>query len=326
MGSVVAYAIATPLRVASQQPNRLPRVALVYGNSLADIAGADPPDSRARAFVHALRDLGLVEGRNILIERRAPEGRPERLPALMQEVVGTGVDVIVTFGGPGVTAAQRATDRIPIVGVVDAVLDTGLIDSLARPGRNLTGIGENSAAIHGKRLQILKETAPAISRVAVFTYRPLSGPRARWRVETDTAAAAIALDVLWLGVNTPEDVDAAFSTIVREHADALYVLSTYVTHPQRERIADFAIKQHLSSIGSRDGVTAGMLLSYEADNTEEMRRAAVMVKKILDGTKPADLPFEQPTKYSLVINLKTAKALGITIPQSLLLRADEVIR
>jgi hypothetical protein len=136
-------------------------VAFVYGSSPSDIAGTDPPDPRARAFVHGLRDLGLVDGRNIAIERRAVEGRPERLPALMQQVVWMGVDVIVTLGGPGVTAAQRATDRIAIVGVVDSVVDTGLVDSLARPGRNLTGIGENSAAIHGKRLQILKETAPA---------------------------------------------------------------------------------------------------------------------------------------------------------------------
>jgi len=232
----------------------------------------------------------------------------------------------VTFGGPGVRAAQSATDRIAIVAVVDGVLDTGTVESLRRPGRNLTGIGENSSAIEGKRLQILKEAAPAISRVAVITYRPLPGTRPSWRVELDAAARAMRLDVLWLGADAPDELDAAFTAIVRERADALYTTSTFVTHPHRQRIADFALKQRLPSIGSPDGAAAGMLLAYAADNTEVMRRASLMVKRILDGAKPAELPFEQPTKYSLLINLKTAVALGLAIPQSLLMRADEVIR
>ena len=234
-----------PVRAMGQRANRLPRVALVYGASLAEISGADPTDLRARAFMHGLRDQGLVEGRDISIERRAVEGRPERLPTLMQQVVDVGVDVIVTFGGPGVRAAQSATDRIAIVAVVDGVLDTGTVESLRRPGRNLTGIGENSSAIEGKRLQILKEAAPAISRVAVITYRPLPGTRPSWRVELDAAARAMRLDVLWLGADAPDELDAAFTAIVRERADALYTTSTFVTHPHRQRIADFALKQRL---------------------------------------------------------------------------------
>jgi putative ABC transport system substrate-binding protein len=322
--SVAACAALGPLRALGQQTNKLPRVALVFGAvPVAEMAGADPPNIRARAFVHGLRDLGLVEGRNIIIERRSAEARgPERLAALMQEVVGLGVAVIVTTGSPGSRAAQNATDRIPIVGVVDNALETGLVASLARPGRNFTGIGDNSAAMDGKRLQILKQAAPAISRVAAITYHPLPGPRPKWRIDMDAAARSMGLNVLWLGVNVPEDFEAAFATIVRERADALYVFSTHVNYAQQPRIADFALKHRLPSVGFPE---TGMLLSYEADFNDMMRRAAGYVKKILDGAKPADLPFEQPTKYALVINMKTARALGLTIPQSLLARADDLI-
>jgi putative ABC transport system substrate-binding protein len=323
--SVAACGALAPLHALGQRTNQLPRIALVFGGvPVADMAGADPANIRARAFVHRLRDLGLVEGRNIIIERRSAEARgPERMAALMQEVVGLGVAVIVTTGGPGSRAAQNATDRIPIVGVVDYALETGLVASLARPGRNFTGIGENSAAIDGKRLQILKQAAPAISRVAVITYHPLPGPQPKWRIDIETAARSMGLNVLWLGVNVPEEFEATFATIVRERADALYVFSTHVNYAHQPRIADFALKHRLPSMGFPE---AGMLLSYEADFNEMMRRAADYVKRILEGAKPADLPFEQPTKYALVINLKTAKAIGLTIPQSLLARADELIQ
>jgi putative ABC transport system substrate-binding protein len=289
------------------------------------MAGPDPAHPRPRAFVQALRDLGLVDGRNIIIERRSAEGRIDRLDAIMQEMVGLGVDVIMTTGGPGVKAAQRATERIPIVAVIDNALSSGFIDSMARPGGNFTGIGENSPAIDGKRLQLLKEVAPAISRVAVLGYRPLPGPRAKWRDELDTAARSMRLGVLWLGADGPEELDAALGTIVRDRPDALYALSTAVNFAYRQRIGEFALKQRLPSIGPPEA-DAGMLLSYEADFLEMMRRAAVLVKKILDGAKPSDLPFEQPTKYLFVINLKVAKAIGLTIPPNVLLRADEVIR
>jgi len=317
--TLLAPAGATGQRIAPAS-----RVALVFGAvPLAEIVGPEPIHPYARTFVHALQDLGFVEGRNVIIERRSAEGRPERMAALMHEIVALRVDVIVTTGGPGVRAALRATDRIAIVGLVDDVLETAIIESLSRPGRNLTGIGDNSPSIYGKNLQLLKEAAPAISRVAVIGYRPLPGPRAQRNVETEVAARRLGLDLLWLGVDAPEDFDAAFATMIREHADALYALGTHVNYAYRDRIGDFALKQRLPSIGILD---SSMLLSYESDFIENIRRAAALVKKILDGAKPADLPFEQPTNYRLVIDLKTAKAIGITIPQSLLLRADEVIQ
>jgi putative ABC transport system substrate-binding protein len=320
---VAAGAVLASARAAGQRADRLPRVALVYGTSRAEITGTDPADPRTRAFVHGLRDIGLIDGRNIVVERRSVDGQPERLPALMREVVDAGVDVIVTFGGPGVRAATQATNRIPIVAFVDNPLDTGVVDSLARPGHNVTGVGESN--LDGRRLQILKEIAPTITRVAVMAYRPLPGPRPGWRVELDAAARALRLEIVWVGVDAAAELETALATIVRERADAIHVGSTYVSHPQRHRIADFALKQRLPSIGFPDGVVAGMLLRYTADNADQMRRVAVLVKKILDGAKPADLPFQQPERFTLTINLKTAKALGLTIPQSLLLLPHEFI-
>jgi putative ABC transport system substrate-binding protein len=287
------------------------------------MAGADPSHPLAREFVHALRDAGLVEGRNIIIERRSAEGQGlQRILELMQEVVSLNVDVIVTTG-PGVRAAKDATDRIPIVGVVDNPLDSELIDSLARPGHNITGFGASSPAIYGKELQLLKEAAPTISRVAMIGWRRSAEPRRSSRVEAEIAARELRLSLLWLGVDKPEQFEAAFAAITRERADALIAQGTHVNYAHRQRIADFALKRRMPSLGFAD---AGMLMDYGADDVEGLRRAAVFVRKILDGAKPADLPFEQPTKYLLAINLRTAKALGITIPQSLLARADEVIQ
>lgn len=321
--SIAAVAALASLRATSQQTKRLPRVALVFGSvPAAEMAGKDPLHPYARAFVHALRDLGLVDGRNIVLVRRSSEGHPDRLPALMEELVRGDVDVIVTTG-PGVRAAKRATDRIAIVGVVTNPLDTGAIDTLARPGGNVTGIGQDSPEMSGKQLQILKEAAPAISRVAVITYSPSPGPRARWRVEMDAAARSLRLELLWLGADKPEDLDAAFATIVRERADALYADGNHVNYAQRQRIADFALKQRLPSFGFAE---EGMLLSYWDDLADNLRRAAGYVKKILDGAKPGDLPFEQSNKFTLTINMKTAKALGLVISPSLLLRADEKIQ
>ena len=322
--SAVTCGVLLSTRATGQQPKRLPRVALVLGVvPPAEMAGADPPHPFALAFVHALRDVGLVDGRNIVIERRSAEGRGiEHMKELMQEVVSLNVDVIVTTG-PGVSAAKNATDRIPIVGLVDNPLDTGLIDSLPRPGHNITGFGESSPAIYGKQLQLLKEAAPAISRVAVVGWHQSAEPSRRSRVEAEAAARDLRLKLLWLGVDKPEEFDEAFAAIVRERGDALIAIGTHVNYAHRRRIADFALKQRMPSLGFAD---AGMLMDYGADVVEGFRHAAVFVKKILDGAKPAELPFEQPTKYLLTINLRTAKVLGITIPQSLLARAGEVIQ
>jgi putative ABC transport system substrate-binding protein len=318
----IVAALAT-VRATGQQAHRLPRVALVFGSvPLKEMTGSDPVHPYARAFVHGLRDLGLVDGRDIVLVLRSSEGYLDRLPVLMEEVVRQGVDVIVTTGA-GVRAAKRATDRIAIVGVVGNALDTGAIGSFARPGGNVTGIGQDNPEVYGKQLQLLKEVAPAISRVAVIASSPLDGPRARWRGEMDKAARALRLELLWLSADKPEDLNAAFERIVREHADALYADGNHVNYAQRQRIADFALKQRLPSFGF---VEEGMLLSYWDDLADAMRRAAGYVKKILSGAKPADLPFEQSEKYTLTINLKTAKALGVTVPRELLLRADEVIQ
>jgi putative ABC transport system substrate-binding protein len=301
-------------RARGQPAGRLARVALVANFRAADGRGADPRDPSVRAFLHELRDLGLVDGKNIVVERRSTEGRIDRLPDLMREIVALGVDVIVAVGGPAVFAAHRATDRIAIVGLVDEVLDTGLVDSLARPGHNLTGIGESDVALHGKRLQLLKEAAPATTRVAVMPYKQGPNDRGDWRRQLAAAAAAQRLEVVWIEVDAAEQLDAAFAAIVRSRADALYATGTHVNDMHAGRIAEFALKERLPSLGFAE---QGMLLSYESDEYESVRRAAVLVKKILDGARPGELPFEQPTTFDLTINLKTAKALGLAIPRSM---------
>lgn len=311
------------VRAAGQSTRRLPRVAFVTSFSDADGKGPDPVDESVRAFVHGLRDLGLVDGRDIVVERHSIQGRIHRVPELMQELVRRGVDVIVTEGGPAVWAAHRATDRIAIVGVVDEVLDMGIIDSLARPGHNFTGIGEYDTTIHAKRLQILKEAAPAISRVAVICYHQGPNDRGRWRVDLEAGARGMALEVVWVGVDTPEEYAAAFATIVRQRADAMYVTATHVNGRNAKLIAEFALKHRLPSLGFAE---EGMLLSYWSELRETYGRVAALVKKILDGARPGDLPFEQPTKFELIVNLRTARALGVTLPRSLLLRATEVIK
>lgn len=321
-GIALGAAVAA-VRAAGQSTRRLPRVAFVTSFSEADGRGPDPVDENVRAFVHGLRDLGLVDGRDIVVERHSIQGRIDRVAAVMQELVKRGVDVIVTEGGPAVWAAHRATDRIAIVGVVDEVLDMGIIDSLARPGHNFTGIGEYDTSIHAKRLQILKEAAPAISRVAVICYHQGPNDRGRWRGDLEAGARGLALEVLWVGVDTPEEYPAAFAMIVRRRADAIYVTSTHVNDRNANLIAGFALKHRLPSCGFAE---QGMLLSYWSESREVFGRVAVLVKKILDGAKPGDLPFEQPTKFELIVNLKTARALGVALPRSLLLRATEIIQ
>jgi putative tryptophan/tyrosine transport system substrate-binding protein len=322
----VGAVACTALAARAQRRHRPPRVAIVISDiPAAELAGAEPASPYLRTFVHALRDLGLVDGRDIVIERRSAEGRLERLDALMRKLVALELDVIVA-DGPGVVAAQRATDRIAIVGLVENPLDHGLIQSLARPGRNLTGFGGNFEGLEDKQLQLLKEAVPTISRVAVIAHRARPGPRARWRAELDDAAGSMQLGLRWLAVDTPEEFEPAFATIVQERSDALFFANTAINFGSLRRIADFAARQRLPSLCSvREFAAAGGRLSYGYGLLDDYRQAARYVKRILDGAKPADLPFEQPTKIELVINLKTARALGLTIPQSILLRADEVI-
>jgi putative ABC transport system substrate-binding protein len=316
MGAALA-----PAAVRSQRARRLPRVALVFNAvPLIEMAGAEPAHPFARAFVDGLREQGLVDGRDIVIERRSAEGRPERMAALMQEIVALEVDVIVTTG-PGVTAAQRATDRIAIV-ALPGHFATDL--NLARPGGNLTGIGVHSGEIVGKELQFLKDAVPAIARVSVID-NSLSGVQSRIerRDALERAARTLRLQLSWLHADVPEELDAVFAAIAHDRPDALYAAGTAVNFGERRRLVDFAMSLRLPMVGFAED---GGLLDYGSDILDELRRAAVYVKRILEGAKPGDLPVEQPTKFVLVINLKTAKSLGITIPQPLLLRADRLIQ
>ena len=290
------------------------------------MAGVEPINPYAREFLHGLRDVGLVDGRDIVIERRSGEGQPERLARVMQEIVASNVDVIVTTG-PGVRAAMNATDRIAIVALIDAAVESGVVSSLAHPGGNVTGFGLSTPGAVGKLLQLLKEAAPSITRLAVIAPTQPPGPRAPWRVEIDSAARSMNIDVLWQAVDVPQEYEPAFTTIRRRRANALFLPSTPLNFYHLRRIADLARMQRLPSVhADREYAKVGGLLSYGDDEVDTFRHAAGHVKKIIEGAKPGDLPFEQPTKAELTINLKTAKALGLSIPQSLLVRADQVIQ
>ena len=325
IGTAAVGALMLSSRANAQRAEKLPRVALVFNN----IPVAEITAHRVyRAFVQGLRDLGLVEGRNIVIELRSAEGRYERFPNLMQELLALPVDVIVATD-KAVGAARRATDTIPIVSVAIDDLDAdGAAASLARPGRNVTGLSSDVdvGATNGKRLQLLREVVPKASRVAFLSYRSRPSDRF-WRPATEAAARALGLKLLWVGADTPEELGAGFAAIAKDRADALFVDDTSVNYVYARRINDSAAKLRLPTIYTRrEGPEAGGLMSYGSNLADLFRRAATFVDKILKGAKPSDLPIERPTKFELVINLKTANALGLTIPQSILVRADEVIQ
>jgi len=275
-----------------------------------------------------MRELGWAEGKNIAFEFRFAEDKAERLPELAVELVRLKVDLIVTAGTPAALAARQATTTIPIVAVgLNDPVPLGLVTSLARPGGNVTGF--TSVVMEGfvgKQLELLKEAVPAISRVA-FLRDPANPIQQRNPSEISDLEKALRLKLQILSVGTPEDIESAFQAVARERADALWVGASAVTVRHRTRIAQLAAKNRLPAVYySRAYVEAGGLLSYGPNDIELYPRAASYVDKILKGAKPGDLPVEQPTKFELVINLKTAKALGLTIPQSLLARADEVIQ
>jgi putative ABC transport system substrate-binding protein len=268
-----------------------------------------------------------VEGQNISIDSRWAEGKYERLPGLATELVRLKVDVIVTYAPPAIQAAREATATIPIVmgGVVDPVA-TGFVASLARPGGNITGLSLMAPELVGKQLEILKEMVPKVTRVAVLG-NPANGGTAPQLRHAQGAARTLKLQLQPLEARGPNEIDSAFSAMTREGAGAVVVLVDSMFVDQRTRIADLAARRHLPSVyGLIDFAEAGGLMFYGANDADRFRRAASLVDKILRGAKPADLPIEQPTKFELVINLKTAKALGLTIPQSLLQRAGEVIQ
>src|SRR5262245_23793700 len=289
---------------------------------------ATNPDQQ-KAFLQELRDLGYVEGRNVVIEYRDAEGRLERLPALAAQLVALKVDVIVAAAGTlPALAAKQASRTLPIVFIaVGNPVTSGLVTSLARPGGNLTGLSAVTPELASKWLELLKQTVPRATRVAVL-WQPggMGDTDNEVLKQADVAARALGVRLQLVEARGPADIDRAFSEMTRARADALTVLSTPMFGSERRRLVDLAAKNRLPTMFSFRGyVDAGGLMSYRSNLPDLSRRAAVYVGKILKGAKPADLPVEQPTKFEFVLNLKTAKALGLTIPPSVLARADQVV-
>ena len=310
-----------PLAADAQQSGKVPRIGFL-GNSTATLEA-----NLVGPFREGLRDLGYVEGRNILIEYRWADGKYERFPTLIAELIAQKVDVIVTAGTPAALAVKKATTSIPLVMVaVGDPVGTGIVASLARPGGNITGLTSIAADLEGKRLELLREVIPKLSHIAVL-WNPASPFQVVAEKELQAAAQMLRIKVLSLGVRAAEELDNAFAAILRERPGGLLVLADRLFLHNRTRIVDFAAKQRLPGVHAyRELVDAGGLMSFGPSYAGMHRRAAIYVDKILKGAKPADLPVEQPTKFELVINLKTAKALGLKIPQSVLIRADEVIQ
>jgi putative ABC transport system substrate-binding protein len=278
------------------------------------------------AFLSAMRELGWIEGKNVVFEGRYADNRLERLPALAEELVRLNVDVIVAIGTLAPLAAKRATSTIPIVmAAAGDPLGSGLVASLAQPGGNVTGMSLMAPDLGGKRLELLKELLPRFARVAVL-WNAANPYSANVFKETQVAGRVLGVQVQSLEVRNPEDLDGAFEAARQQHPDALVSVEDPFTATYRKRITDFAIAARLPSLyGLREDANAGGLVSYGANLAELYRRAAGYVDKILKGAKPADLPVQQPTTFELVVNLKTARLLGLEIPPTLLARADEVI-
>jgi len=288
------------------------------------------PASRSPSVVPALFDalaeLGWIEGKNLVVERRYAENRPERLPELAAELVRLNVEVIVATGTLGPLAAKQATSTIPIVMTAAGdPLGSGLVASLARPSSNVTGMSLMAPDLGGKRLELLKELLPRLARVAVLWNASNPYPAIVFK-ETQAAGRTLGIEVQSLEVRGPDDFDGAFEAARKQRPDALITVEDPLTFAYQKRITHFATADQLPSLhGLREDVVAGGLMSYGANLADLFRRAAGYVDKILKGAKPADLPVEQPTRFQLVINMKTANALGITVPATLLARADEVI-
>ena len=315
--------LAAPLAAEAQQAVKVPRIGYLAANL---------PTGRhlLEAFRQGLRDLGYVEGRNLVIEYRDAEGKLERLPALAAELVALKVDVIVAPTTPATVAAKQATKTIPIVFAAgtDPVMD-GLVTSLARPGGNVTGLSSLGPELVGKRLELLKQAVPGVDRVAVLWLPGALGERTDKEMLTgaDVAARALGVRLQFVEARGADEFARAFSDMSSARAGALAVLPSNRFLREHRRLVDLAAENRLPAVyTSREFVDAGGLMSYGANLADLNRRAATYVDKILKGAKPGDLAVEQPTKFELVINLKTAKALGLTIPQSVLARADEVIQ
>ncbi len=319
---VLAFGLLLTLLAAeAQQVGKVPRIGILPPGPISERVHL------WEAFRQGLRDLGYVEGQNIILVFPSAEVKPERLPELAAELVSLKVDIIVAAAGPAVRAAQQATKTIPIVApVMTDPVEIGFAASLARPGGNITGLTLISSDLSGKRLELLKTVVPGVSRIAVLfnPTAPITPPQMR---ETKVAARTLGVQLQFLEVRDPDDFERVFQAAAKERAGALITLDDSFVFTHHARIVKLAAKSRLPAIyGFREFVQAGGLMSYAANLLDMYHRAATYVDKILKGAKPGDLPIEQPTKFELIINLKTAKALGLTIPQSVLIRADQVIQ
>ncbi len=322
VGCIVALTLSllvAPLAAEAQPPGKVYRIGYL---------GTDPPPAHLwDALLDGLRERGYSEGRNLVFERRFSEGNAERFPEFAAEMVRLRVDLILVPTTPAALAAKNATQTIPIV-ILTAIdpVGAGLVASLARPGGNLTGLSVLAPELSGKRLELLKEVVPGMTRVAVLWNAANPANASAWE-ETQAAARALGLLLHSQEVRGPQDLEGAFALTAKVRPEALLVLPDSLINMYRQQIAEFVTQRHLPSVFStREWVVAGGLMSYGPSIPDLYRRAATYVDKILKGTKPADLPVEQPMKFELVLNLKTAQALGLTIPPIVLFRADEVIQ
>ena len=315
LGSAAA---ALPLAAAAQP--KIPRIGFM-GNSTAALEA-----NLLDAFREGLQELGYEEGRNIIIEYRWADGKYDRFPALVAELIAAKVDAIVTAGTPAALAVKKATTTVPLVMVaVGDPVGTGLVPSLARPGGNLTGLSSVAPDLEGKRLQLLREVVPALSHVAMFI-NSLNPFHISSMKQARTAAQAMGIKLQLHDIRKSEDLDDAFAAIRKERPDALLILADRVFLHNRERMMDFTREQRLPNVNAyKELVEVGGLMSYGPSYEDMHKRAAIYVDKILKGAKPADLPIEQPSKFTFIINLKTAKALGVTVPSQLLGLADQLI-
>ena len=321
--ALTALHFALCLSAEAQQPTKIPRIGYVSG-------GGDPKTLTGgiETFRQVLRELGYIEGKNIVVEYRYAEGGVDMFPALVAELVRLKVDVLVSPVTTAIRAAKESTKTIPIVMVIPSdPVATGLIDSLARPGGNITGVTRLTRDLSGKRLELLKDAIPDVTRVAVLLDANGEGPKISFK-EYETTARALKIQLQSFGVRGPNpDLEGAFQAAVKARVHALITIHNSLIVRYPKRIADLAVKYRMPSMyeGSQYAESGG-LMSYSANDADQYRRAAVFVDKILKGAKPADLPVEQPTKFEFVINLKTAKQIGVTIPPNVLARADKVIK
>jgi putative tryptophan/tyrosine transport system substrate-binding protein len=317
---VAAMLLAVGVIAEAQQPKKVPRIGRLSAGFLSLSSGRD------EALKQGLRDRGYIEGKNIFIETRYAEGKPDRYPTLVAELVRLKIDVLVTASGPA-RAAKQVSNTLPIVvvGTTDPMA-TGLVESLARPGGNVTGLTSLAPELGGKRLELLKETVPKLSRVA-FLYNPADSSNVIELEQLRGPAAALGVMLRVIEARRPDEIEHAFSMMIRERVEGLSTASGAVNNNDQRRIVEMAAKNRLPAVYHLgEFVDSGGLMSYGPNLGDMYRRAAYFVDRILKGAKPADLPVEQPTKFELLINLKTAKALGLTIPPVVMMRAERVIK